>query len=110
MKPCSYCGEENDEAALRCGGCGESLQALPEEAVDPALTDPAASLRIVATFGDVEEASLARDQLTRAGIESCIPEELDPSPFGNFRPLANVTVRVAQKDYEAAKALLNGRG
>jgi hypothetical protein len=109
MKPCSYCGKENDEAALRCGGCGEALQSL-EEAVDPALTDPAASLRIVATFGDVEEASLARDQLTQAGIEACIPEELDPSPFGNFKPLANVTVRVAQKDYEAAKALLDSPG
>ena len=63
-------------------------------------------LAIVATFGDTTEASVLKNRLEEAGIEACIPEELDPSPFGNFTPLAHVTVRVAQKDLEAAKQVL----
>jgi hypothetical protein len=106
MKICAYCGEENQVGAIRCKACGSEL--LPRETVDPGLTDPAASLCIVATFPDVTEASLMRDRLSQAGIEACIPEELDPNPFGNFTPMAHVTVRVARRDYDAAKALLAG--
>jgi hypothetical protein len=61
---------------------------------------------VVATFGDLVEASLVKDRLELAGIEACIPEELNPSPFGNFVPMAQVTVQVAAKDYEAAKEIL----
>jgi hypothetical protein len=74
--------------------------------VDPQLTNPADSLVVVATFGDLVEASLVKDRLELAGIEACIPEELNPSPFGNFVPMAQVTVQVAAKDYEAAKDIL----
>ncbi len=28
MKPCSYCGKENEETTLRCGECGTKLQPL----------------------------------------------------------------------------------
>ena len=65
---------------------------------------------VVATFGDTVEASLLKDRLELAGIEACIPEELNPSPFGNFQPIAHVTVRVAAKDYEAAKEVLSMPG
>ena len=65
-------------------------------------------LAILATFGDSVEASILLGRLEQAGIEACIPEELDPSPFGNFKPLSQVTVRVAQKDLEAAKEVLAG--
>src|SRR5262245_54193635 len=106
MKNCSNCGEENEEQATRCRACGTSLV---KEPVDPALTDPAQALRVVATFGDVTEASLVRDKLDQAGIEACIPEELESSPFGGFRPMASVTVRVAQKDYEAARAVIENQ-
>jgi hypothetical protein len=106
MKTCAYCGEENQAGAIRCYACGTEF--LAGETADPGLTDPATSLCIVATFGDVTEASLLRDRLSRAGIEACIPEELDPNPFGNLTPMAHVTVRVARKDYDAAKALLAG--
>jgi hypothetical protein len=104
MKTCSYCGRENEDAATQCQECAEEF--LPLAKVDPQLTDPTKSLVVVATFGDTVEASLLKDRLEQAGIEACIPEELDPSPFGNFAPLAHVTVRVAERDYPAAKEIL----
>src|ERR1051325_1446993 len=104
MKRCSYCGCENEDALTRCRECGTEFS--QPEAVDPQLTDPAESLVVVATFGDVVEASLLKAQLERAGIAACIPEELNPSPFGNFIPMAQVTVQVAAKDYKAAKEIL----
>ena len=104
MKLCSYCGRENDDAATHCKEC--AVQFETPEPVDPQLTDPNQDLVIVATFGDSVEAGLVKDRLEQAGIEACIPEELDPSPFGNFVPLAHVTVRVAKKDFEAAKEVL----
>jgi hypothetical protein len=104
MKTCSYCGRENEDAAVRCQECAEDFP-TPER-VDPRLTDPADSLVVVASFGDTVEASLAKDRLEQAGIEACIPEELEPCPFGNFTPLAHVTVRVAQKDSKAAREVL----
>ena len=105
MKTCSYCGHVNEDSATVCAGCGEALNDKAEP-VDPELIDPNENLVIVATFDDTVEASLAKDRLEQAGIEACIPEELDPSPFGNFRPLARVTLRVAQKDAAAAKEVL----
>lgn len=104
MKTCSYCGRENEDAATQCQECGEAL--IPVEKGDPQLANPTVSLVVVATFGDTVEANLLKDRLEQAGIEACIPEELDPSPFGNFAPLAHVTVRVAEKDYPAAKEIL----
>jgi hypothetical protein len=106
MKTCSYCGHVNEDSTTVCAGCGEVLNKNPAEPVNPELVDPNENLVVVATFDDTVEASLAKDRLEQAGIEACIPEELDPSPFGNFRPLARVTVRVAQKDAVAAKEVL----
>jgi hypothetical protein len=105
MKTCSYCGHENEDAALKCAECGTAFPT--SEPVDPQLTDPTESLVILATFGDTVRASLLKDRLEQAGIEACIPEELDPSPFGNFAPLAHVTVRVAEKDLAAAREVLS---
>src|SRR5260221_4378774 len=108
MKSCTYCGCQNEDDAIRCKECGTEF-ATPEE-VDPQLTDPAEALVAVATFGDSVEASLLKDRLELAGIEACIPEELNPSPFGNFVPMAHVTVKVAAKDLEAAKEILADKG
>ena len=108
MKECSYCGHQNADSAEVCEECGTRFP-VPE-AVDPKLTDPAESLVILKTFDDVPEASLLKARLEVAGIEACIPEELDPSPFGNFKPLARVTVRVARKDFEAAREILGPQG
>src|SRR5215469_12253140 len=104
MKLCSYCGKENEDSATHCTECGTEFEPAGDN--DPQLTDPKANLAIVATFGDTTEASLVKARLEQAGIEACIPEELDPSPFGNFKPLARVTVRVARKDFEAAREVL----
>ena len=104
MKTCSYCGCENEDTATQCKQC--TTEFVAPDAVDPQLTDPSEALVVVATFGDAVEASLLKDRLEQVGIEACIPEELNPSPFGNFIPMAQVTVRVAAKDYEAAKEVL----
>ena len=105
MKTCSYCGHANEDAAARCAECNTDFP-QPEK-IDAQLTDPAGSLVILATFGDTVQASLLKARLEQAGIEACIPEELDPSPFGNFAPIAHVTVRVAGKDYDAAREVLS---
>jgi hypothetical protein len=79
---------------------------LVTHAPEPTPGESDKPLVVLATFGDTVEASLLQAQLEQAGIEACIPEELDPSPFGNFVPLAHVTVRVAQKDFQAAQEVL----
>jgi Putative prokaryotic signal transducing protein len=104
MKECSYCGHRNNDAATVCEECGTAFPVA--ELTDPKLTDPAESLVILKTFDDVPQASLLKDRLEQAGIEACIPEELGPSPFSIVKPLARVTVRVAQKDIEAAREVL----
>jgi hypothetical protein len=109
MKPCSYCGRENEAAALRCAECGKEFEAEPAEAIDPALTDPTNELKVVATFGDLVHATMFRDQLEGAGIDACIPEELASSPFGGLLPLASFSVRVAARDYPAAREMLDSQ-
>jgi len=77
--------------------------------VDPQLTDPSLSLVTLASFKSVEDAGLLRSRLEAAGIEACIPEEFSPHLFLTLsaNPIESVTVRVAAKDYEAAKQLLD---
>ncbi len=104
MKTCPECGSQNPDDARRCPECDAELPDSP--APEPPESERDEPLAIVATFGDTTEASVLKSRLEDAGIEACIPEELDPSPFGNFPPLAHVTVRVAHKDLEAAKQVL----
>lgn len=104
MKTCSYCGKMNEDSLTWCHECGLELS-LPDAPAQQPSGDPR-PLAIVATFGDSVEASILRARLEQAGIEACIPEELEPSPFGNFVPLAHVTVRVAERDLAAAKEIL----
>lgn len=103
MKKCSYCGRENEDAAGYCAECG--MEFLAPEVVEPELTDPAAALVTLATFGDLIPATLLKRELEAAGIEACIPEDLAPNPFGNFIPVAHITVQVAARDYDAAKEI-----
>lgn len=107
MKECAYCGHQNPDSAKVCEECDTAFPV--GEPIDPKLIDPNESLVILKTFDDVPEATLLKDRLEQAGIEACIPEELDPSPFGNFKPLARVTVRVARKDLEAAREILTAQ-
>jgi RNA polymerase subunit RPABC4/transcription elongation factor Spt4 len=108
MKNCSYCGRENDDSAVVCRECGTEFDTSPPAApVDPQLEDLSLSLVIAATFSNVVDASLFKTRLEAAGIEACIPEELTPQILWSVipSPLERVTVRVAAKDYDAARAL-----
>ena len=104
MKPCSYCGQENEDEALRCAGCDTEFE--PPE--DPALRDPASALVTLATFGDLIHATLLKDGLEAAGITACIPEEFSTNPFGSVIGMAHITVQVAARDLEAAREVLAG--
>jgi hypothetical protein len=109
MKNCSYCGRENEDAAVVCLECATEFQPKPDPAADAGLTDPALSLVILATFRNVVDAGMLKTRLEAGGIEACIPEELTPQIFwyAVTSPLERVTVRVAAKDYEAAKEILD---
>jgi hypothetical protein len=104
MKTCPYCGRENEDSTEQCKECGVAIPTL--EPTDSRLTDPDQNLVVVAEFDELVEASLLKDRLEQAGIEACIPEELNPSPFANTTALSRVTVRVAKKDLEAARSVV----
>lgn len=106
MKKCAYCGRDNDDTSIVCFECGVELAGPPKNERDRGLTDPALSLVTVATFSSLQEASLLVDRLGTVGIEACIPEEYAPQVFSGVIPLERLTVRVAAKDYEAAKAMI----
>jgi len=105
MKKCTYCGRENNDASVLCSECGVELVGPPKAESDP-LTDPALTLVIVSTFSSLQEATLLVHRLEASGIEACIPEEYSPQVFSAVIPLERLTVRVAAKDYEAAKAII----
>src|SRR2546430_7825481 len=50
-----------------------------------------------ATFKNLVEADVFKSQLEAAGIEAYIPEEYTSQIFSNIMPLANATVRVADR-------------
>ena len=109
MKECPYCGRENGADATVCVICHTGLVPPPKPDIDPQLTDPALSLVTLASFKCVEDAGLLKSRLEAAGIEACVPEEFSPHLFWTLspNPIESVTVRVAAKDYEAAKQLLD---
>jgi|SRR5436189_4664555 len=108
MKKCSYCGRENAETLHRCLECGTEFESPDLSEVDPDLRDRALSLVIVGTFGNVVDATMIKMRLEAAGIEACIPEDYTPQLFWYAvpSPLEEMTVRVAAKDYEAAREIL----
>src|SRR5690349_7645668 len=106
MKKCAYCGRENENTSVVCSECGVELAEPAKIESDPQLTDPALALVTVATFSSLQEASLLVDRLAAAWIEACIPEEYAAQVFSGVIPLERLTVRVAAKDYEAAKAAI----
>ncbi|HZL43439.1 MAG TPA: DUF2007 domain-containing protein [Verrucomicrobiae bacterium] len=108
MKKCPYCAHENGDDAVVCLICHTELTPPSAPDVDPRLTDPGFSLVTVATFKSVEDAGMLKARLEGAGIEACIPEEFSAHLFWTMtpNPIECVTVRVAAKDYEAARQLL----
>ena len=108
MNKCPYCAHQNADDAVICLICHTDLTPAPAPDVDPRLTDPALSPVTVATFRSVEDAGMLKSRLEAAGIEACIPEEFSPHLFWmmSLNPIESITVRVAAKDYEAARQLL----
>lgn len=106
MKKCSYCGRENLEDALTCAGCGKTLPASSSEPPSADLIDPALAPVVLATFGNLQEASVLAGRLQAAGIEAWIPEEYGSQVFSRVLGIEPLTVRVAAKDYEAARQIL----
>lgn len=110
MKNCSYCGLESDESQTVCAGCGkEFLEAVP---ADPVLSDPKENLVVLARCRTVVEANMLKLRLESAGLEACVPEELNRqiSWYPVPSPLEEVTVRVRARDFAAAREVLADRG
>ena len=111
MKKCPYCAHPNEDEAVACLICHTELMPTAAPEVDPQLTDPALSLVTVGTFKSLEDAGIMKSRLEAAGIEACIPEEFSAHIIWTMspNPIECVTVRVAAKDYEAAKQMLGER-
>jgi ribosomal protein L40E len=100
MKPCTYCGQENQDSAERCSACGKAFDNYPITPRGGDLKDPALDPVIVATFENTEHAGVLQTRLEDAGIESWIPED-----FSFEFPPQTVSVQVAAKDAEAAREI-----
>jgi ribosomal protein L40E len=107
MKKCPYCGHENVDEARSCLICHSDLDPNPSMPPDSQAGDPTLSIRVVANFANVVDADVFKTRLEAAGIDAFIPEEYTPNILWTAitNPLEGVTVRVAAKDYDAAKAL-----
>ena len=106
MKPCAYCGAENEDAVQYCRECGG------EEFRDPAAissTPDGPDLVTVCTCPTVPEADIVVGRLEAAGISAFVPDQvlLLGGASGSF---GRVRIQVAPTDYEAAKELLSSVG
>jgi len=108
MKRCDYCGQQSEDRAVACGGCGEPFeQQSTVRVVSTEHNDPALDPKIVATFHDPADAEMLKAELQALGIQADVPEEYGPSVFSALMPFQTLTVQVAAKDYEAARAIVS---
>ena len=64
-------------------------------------------MKTLATYGNLEEALLARARLEDSGIEAFIPDELTASSgFGVFNAIGGVRLQVEDEDLPLAKNVL----
>ena len=108
MKTCSYCGAEYPDDAVECAidhTPFERPTAHPES--NPPENDQQDDLVTLVTCDTLVKADLVVSRLRAAGIETFLPDErLMQVVAWNLNTYGYVRVQVAQKDYDAAKALL----
>jgi len=103
MKTCAYCEAANDEHALACSNCGLELDPAPTAPPPAEGTDD--HWVVLSSYPGTLEASIVAGRIRAAGIEVLMPEELGPSPYSTL-PFGEVTLRVMEKDLEAARTVL----
>ena len=118
MKKCSYCGRENQDAALNCIECGTEFGTEP---AIPAPTGPPSDIQFsehpgevsgeelvtLLTCGSLGVADLVVSRLQAANIQAYIPDESTVQWMGgNFNTYGVVRVQVAAKDFANAKDLI----
>jgi hypothetical protein len=106
-KECPVCELMNAEDADTCEHCGTAFF-FELECLDPKFDDPADELIIVGRYANVVDANMIMSLLEGHGVTACVPEELSPQIFWNVitSPIETVTVRVARKDFEAARQII----
>lgn len=138
MKHCTYCGKENDDAAVYCRECGTAEfkeTAFADKPAASAATEPesgttesgSASAKLefltptpremesdlvnLLTCRTLGEADLLVAQLETAGIPAFIPDQFLLQNVGfNLNTYGYVRIQVSPKDYAAAKELLSEPG
>jgi|SRR5678809_676642 hypothetical protein len=124
MKLCTYCGRENEDAAVACRECGAGefkdaaseerpateSESLPLSALDfVPLAPEEMQMRFVTLLKcrTLLEADMIVGQLDSAGINAFIPDEfLMQSVAWHLNTYGFVRVQVPPAQYEAAKAFL----
>ncbi len=105
MKRCSSCGQQNEDTANLCRGCGQPLD-RQSPGQDNNLDNPADTPVTVASFQNLEEAELLKSELEAVGIEAYIPEEYATGVFSSITPFQKVTVRVPAESADAARSIV----
>jgi hypothetical protein len=97
----------NIEEADTCRHCGTAFF-FELESLERKFDDPADELTIVGRYANVVDANMVKCLLEARGIEACVPEELTPQILWYLvtSPLETVTVRVAARDLNAARRII----
>ena len=115
MKRCTYCGNQNEEAAELCFSCGLrefaakpglGVQDNPKREPQPTAPDSPISKEgtaMVLKCRTPGEAFLVAEELERADIITLVPDE--ETMMENYRRDGFVAVKVSAQAYEAAKEL-----
>jgi len=108
MKTCTYCGQECEDNAVNCSGCGldefKSDVAAPSQEVAKEADDEEPV--ILTTCQRLTDADLIRAKLDAAGIDAIIPDENVMQTLGFNQGTSGYIVQVSPKDYAEAKAML----
>jgi len=125
MKTCAYCGQENDEGAAHCSGCGttdfkgsnrevtpppatpESFHPTEQEFVPLTPGDMLKDLVVLTRCRTLLEAEMIVSRLDSTGIYAFIPDQfLMQAVTWNLNTYGYVRVQVSPRDYDTAKEFL----